>query len=81
MIFTIAHPIQTVYSAVTLIIGGTKSADRSAIENFILFITSSFLLNFYSAASFFVFLTSKAFRRELRQVFVIVLSPCVLITP
>jgi len=81
MIFTIAYPIEAVYGAITLIIGGTKSEERSAIENFTLFITSGFLLNFYSAASFFIFLTSKAFRRELRQVFVIVLSPCVLITP
>ncbi len=70
MIFTILYPIQTVYNAITLIIGGTKSADRIAIENFILFITSGFLLNFYSAASFFVFFTSNAFRKELKQVFV-----------
>jgi hypothetical protein len=67
MIFTIAYPLNTLYNAIVLIIGGTKSTDRTAIENFILFITSGFLLNFYSAASFFVFLTSTAFRKELRQ--------------
>jgi hypothetical protein len=69
LIFTIAYPFQTLYNAVILIIGGTKSVDRVSIENFTLFITSAFLLNFYSAASFFVFLTSKAFRKELKQIF------------
>jgi hypothetical protein len=80
MIFTIAYPIEAVYGAITLIIGGTKSEERSAIENFTLFLTSGFLLNFNSAASFFIFLTSKAFRRELRQVFAAILSSCVVIT-
>ena len=70
MIFTISYPIQTVYNAITLIIGGTKSEERAAIENFTLFVTSAFLLNFYSAASFFVFLTSNAFRKELRKIFI-----------
>jgi hypothetical protein len=69
MVFTISYPIQTIYNATTLIIGGTKSRDRIAIENFSLFITSAFLLNFYSATSFFIFFTSNAFRRELQQVF------------
>jgi len=73
MIFTISYPLNTVYNAVVLIIGGTKTAERTAIENFVLFMTSSFLLNFYSAASFFVFLTSSAFRKELRQIFACVL--------
>ena len=68
MLFTFSYPIQTVYSAVVLIIGGKKSDDRTAIENFVLFLTSGFLLNVYSAASFFVFLTSPTFRKELRQV-------------
>ncbi|CAF4514181.1 unnamed protein product, partial [Rotaria socialis] len=69
MIFTISYPINTLYNAVVLIIGRPKSTERAAIENFVLFMTSSFLLNFYSATSFFVFLTSGAFRKELRQVF------------
>lgn len=69
LVLTICYPIQTVYNAVVLIIGGSKSAERTAIENFILFITSSFLLNCYSATSFFIFLTSKTFRKELKQVF------------
>lgn len=69
MAFTLAYPVQTLYNAVMLIIGGTKSAERTAIENFTLFLTQAFLLNFYSAASFFVFLTSPAFRKELRQIF------------
>lgn len=73
MIFTISYPIQTIYNATTLIIGGIKSDERIAIENFILFITSAFLLNFYSAASFFIFLTSSAFRRGLRRTY---LSRC-----
>jgi hypothetical protein len=68
MFFTISYPINTLYNAIVLIIGGSKSTERAAIENFVLFMTSSFLLNFYSAASFFVFLTSGAFRKELRQV-------------
>jgi hypothetical protein len=76
MIFTISYPIQTIYNATTLIIGGSKSPERAAIENFTLFITSAFLLNFYSAASFFVFSTSSAFRKELRKVFAVALSPC-----
>jgi hypothetical protein len=69
MIFTISYPIQTLYSAVTLIIGEQKSTEKVAIENFTLFLTSGFLLNFYSASSFFVFLTSSAFRTGLRKVF------------
>ncbi|UJR08729.1 hypothetical protein I4U23_012986 [Adineta vaga] len=69
MSFTISYPLNTLYNAAVLIIGGTKSAERTAIENFVLFITSGFLLNFYSAASFFVFSTSSAFRKELRQIF------------
>ena len=69
MIFTFSYPIQTLYNAAVLIIGGTKSADRTAIENFTLFLTQAFLLNFYSAASFFVFLTSPAFRKELILIF------------
>ncbi|CAF0890220.1 unnamed protein product [Adineta ricciae] len=69
MIFTFSYPLNTLYNAVVLIIGGTKSTERTTIENFVLFLTSSFLLNFYSAASFFVFSTSTAFRKELRQVF------------
>ncbi len=69
-IFTICYPFQTIYNAVTLIIGGSKSNERAAIENFTLFVTSSFLLNFYSAASFFVFLTSSAFRKGLRKIFI-----------
>jgi len=69
LIFTIFYPFQTIYNAVVLIIGGTKSAERAAIENFTLFITSGFLLNCYSSASFFVFLSSKAFRKELKQLF------------
>ena len=68
MIFTIAYPLNTVYNAAILIIGGTKTAERTAIESFVLFMTSGFLLNFYSTASFFVFSTSAAFRKELRQV-------------
>jgi len=68
--FTICYPFQTIYNAVTLIIGGSKSDERAAIENFTLFVTSSFLLNFYSAASFFVFLTSSAFRKGLRKTFI-----------
>jgi len=73
MIFTIPYPLNTLYNAAVLIIGGTKSNERIAIENFILFITSSFLLNFYSAASFFIFLTSSTFRKELRQIFACIL--------
>jgi len=73
MIFTISYPLNTLYNAIVLIIGGTKTAERTYIENFVLFITSSFLLNFYSAASFFIFLTSNAFRRELRQIFACIL--------
>jgi hypothetical protein len=73
MVFTITYPVQTLYNAAILIIGESKSLERTAIENFTLFITSGFLLNFYSAASFFVFLTSTAFRRELRQIFAIIL--------
>ena len=69
MSFTFSYPVQTLYNATVLIIGGTKSAERTAIENFTLFLTSAFLLNFYSAASFFVFMTSTAFRKELRQIF------------
>lgn len=69
MIFTFSYPIQTLYNAAVLIIGGPKYPERTAIENFTLFVTSAFLLNFYSAASFFVFLTSSAFRKELRQIF------------
>jgi len=69
LMLTIFYPIQTVYSAVVLIIGGSEPAERAAIENFVLFITSSFLLNCYSSASFFVFLTSKAFRKELKGIF------------
>jgi len=68
MCFTISYPLNTIYNATVLIIGGSKSAERTAIENFVLFLTSGFLLNFYSTASFFIFLTSSAFRRELRQV-------------
>ena len=67
MIFTIAYPIQTLYNAIVLIIGENEPDERTAIENFTLFITSSFLLNCYSASSFFVFLTSKAFRKGLRK--------------
>ncbi|CAF0950004.1 unnamed protein product [Rotaria sp. Silwood1] len=73
MSFTISYPINTLYNAAVLIIGGPKSTERAAIENFVLFITSAFLLNFYSAASFFVFLTSRAFRKELRQIFACIL--------
>ncbi|CAF1023007.1 unnamed protein product [Adineta steineri] len=73
MCFTIAYPLNTLYNAIVLIIGGSKTTQRTAIENFVLFMTSSFLLNFYSAASFFVFLTSSAFRKELRQVFAFIL--------
>lgn len=69
MTFTFAYPIQTLYNAVVLIIGGSKTAERTAVENFTLFLTSGFLLNFYSAASFFVFLSSTAFRKQLRQIF------------
>ncbi|CAF5221311.1 unnamed protein product, partial [Rotaria magnacalcarata] len=65
MIFTISYPINTLYNAAVLIIGGQKSTERAAIENFVLFMTSSFLLNFYSAAPFSVFLTSGASRKEL----------------
>ena len=68
MIFTFAYPIQTLYNAVVLIIGGSKTAERTAVENFTLFLTSGFLLNFYSAASFFVFLSSTAFRKQLRHI-------------
>lgn len=68
MTFTFSYPLNTLYNAAVLIIGGTKTTERTAIENFVLFMTSSFLLNFYSAASFFVFLTSNAFRKELRQI-------------
>jgi hypothetical protein len=74
MTFTISYPLNTLYNAVVLIIGGTKTTERTAIENFVLFITSGFLLNFYSAASFFVFLTSSAFRKELRQIFASILG-------
>jgi hypothetical protein len=73
MIFTITYPLNTLYNAIVLIIGGTKTTERVAIENFILFMTSGFLLNFYSAASFFVFLTSNAFRRQLRTIFAFIL--------
>lgn len=76
MTFTIWYPINTLYNAAVLIIGGPKSADRVAIENFILFMTSYFSLNCYSAASFFVFLTSSAFRRELRCILA-TLMPCI----
>jgi hypothetical protein len=64
--FTITYPIQTLYNAIVLIIGEKRSDQRVVIENFTLFLTSAFLANFYSAASFFVFLTSRAFRKELR---------------
>ncbi|CAF4703712.1 unnamed protein product [Rotaria magnacalcarata] len=67
MIFTISYPINMLYNAAVLIIGGQKSAERAAIENFVLFMASSFLLNFYSAAPFSVFLMSGASRKELRQ--------------
>ncbi|CAF0886237.1 unnamed protein product [Rotaria sordida] len=77
MIFTICYPINTIYNAIGLIIGGSKSTDRAAIESFVLFITQTFLLNFYSSASFFVFLTSKAFRKELRQIFACILPRCI----
>ncbi len=70
MIFTIPYPIQAVYNAIILIIGETSSDQRAAIENFTLFLTSAFLGNFYSAASFFVFLTSSAFRKDLRKIFI-----------
>ncbi|CAF4765092.1 unnamed protein product, partial [Rotaria sp. Silwood1] len=76
MSFTISYPFYTIYNAITLIIGGTKSPEKAAIDNFVLFITSAFLLNFYSAASFFVFLTSSAFRKELRQVFTYIIPRC-----
>jgi hypothetical protein len=74
IIFTILYPVQTVYNATTFNIEGSKSEERIAIENFILFFTSSFLLNFYSAASFFVFLTSSAFRKALRKIFISIFS-------
>ena len=67
MIFTITYPIQTVYNAIIAIIGKTRSTERIAIENFTLFLTQAFLLNFYSATSFFIFLTSTAFRKSLRK--------------
>jgi hypothetical protein len=70
MIFTIPYPIQKIYNAIILIIGGTRSDQRVAIENFMLFITSAFLMSFYSAASFFIFLTSSAFRKELQKIFI-----------
>ncbi|CAF4145229.1 unnamed protein product [Rotaria sp. Silwood2] len=76
MSFTICYPFYTIYNAITLIIGGTKSSEKTAIDNFLLFITSAFLLNFYSAASFFVFLTSSAFRKELRQIFAFIIPQC-----
>ncbi|CAF3019381.1 unnamed protein product [Rotaria sp. Silwood2] len=76
MSFTICYPFYTIYNAITLIIGGTKSPEKAAIDNFLLFITSAFLLNFYSAASFFVFLTSSAFRKELRQIFAFIIPQC-----
>ncbi|CAF4145246.1 unnamed protein product [Rotaria sp. Silwood2] len=76
MSFTICYPFYTIYNAITLIIGGTKSSEKTAIDNFLLFITSAFLLNFYSAASFFVFLTSSAFRKELRQIFAFIRPQC-----
>jgi hypothetical protein len=58
MIFTIAYSIHTVYNAATLIIRGTKSLERSAIENFVLF------LNFYSASSFFCFSYFECFSKR-----------------
>lgn len=64
MIFTIAYSIQTVYDEARLIIGGTKSSERSAIENFVLFITFAFLFNFYSAASFFCFSYFECFSKR-----------------
>ncbi|CAF0784136.1 unnamed protein product [Adineta steineri] len=74
MFFTISYPIESIYYAVTLIIGESKSIERVAIENFILFLISSFLLSCYSAASFFIFLTSHAFRKSLREIFASILS-------
>jgi hypothetical protein len=68
LLFTISYPINTLYNAAVLIIRVSKSTDRIAIENFFFFITSGFLTSFFSAASFFVFLTSNAFRKELRQI-------------
>jgi len=74
MIFTISYPIQSIYNATILIIGRSESEERAAIENFALFIASSFLINCYCAASFFVFLTSNAFRKGLRKVFISICS-------
>ncbi|CAF1181649.1 unnamed protein product [Adineta steineri] len=62
---TTPYPINTVYAAVTA--RTNKSMDRQAIESFIYFITSSFLLFINPAVSFYIYIaTTKAFRKELK---------------
>jgi hypothetical protein len=72
IIFTISYPIPTIYNAIILSIGTSQSEEGAAIVSLPLFITSTFLINFYNAASFFVFLTSSTFRTELRKIIILV---------
>ncbi len=66
MTFTISYPLNTLYNAV--------SFDHWRNERLLKILSYLLLLNFYSAASFFVFLTSSAFRRKLRKIFACILG-------
>ncbi|CAF0879854.1 unnamed protein product [Adineta ricciae] len=62
---TTPYPLNTLYAAITL--STPKSSDRQAIEGFIYFVTSTFLLFINPSATFYIyFTTSKAFRTELQ---------------
>lgn len=64
---TTPYPLSKIYSFLTLSI--SKSIDRQIIEEFIYFLTSSFLLFLNPTISFYIYMiTSKAFRVEFQSV-------------
>lgn len=62
---TTPYPLNTLYAAITH--SQIKSIDQQAIESFIYFITSTFLLFINPSISFYIYIaTSKAFRTEFK---------------
>ncbi|CAF1253967.1 unnamed protein product [Adineta steineri] len=70
IICTILYPPVTIYSQVTSYMVLNKTAERKQIESFITFITMSLLLYLNYNTTFYVhFITSRAFRQEVKQLF------------
>ncbi|CAF0941988.1 unnamed protein product [Adineta ricciae] len=67
---TILHPIHLVYNTLSSITEEVKSNDRIAMEKFLTFMTSDFLIDLSNAVPFLVFLISHTFRKELCKVIV-----------